>query len=88
MIPVIASTAASLVGKIYDDIAKKADDLSAQSASQSADGVNFSTVLNHVGGSNSTRPSSSTQSLQHAADVASQLSKSADLTAAINAPGA
>jgi hypothetical protein len=88
MIPVIASTAASLVGKIYDDIAKKADDLSAQSAPQSADGVNFSTVLNHVGASNPTRPSSSAQALQHAAEFASQLSKSAEETAAVNTPGA
>jgi hypothetical protein len=88
MIPILATSAASFVGKLYDDITTKAADLSAQSAPDSADGVNFSTLLNHIGASNSAGKLSSAQSLQHAADFASQLPKSADLTAAMSAFGA
>ena len=88
MIPLLATSAVSFVGKLYDDISTKAADLSAQSAPDSTDGVNFSTLLNNVGASNSGRKLSSIQSLQQGADFASQLSKSADVTSAMSAFGA
>jgi hypothetical protein len=85
MIPILATSAVSIANEIYDDIATKSASSSAQSATKPADGVNFSTLLNHAGASHS---AGGTQSLQQAADLFSQLTKGSDMEAAFKSFGA
>jgi len=85
MIPILATSAASIVGGIYDDLATKPASSSAQSATQPADGVNFTTLLNHAGAPHSAKEA---QSLQHVADLFSQLTKGSDVEAAVKSLGA
>jgi hypothetical protein len=86
MIPILATSAASIAGEIYDDLTTKSASSTAQSATQPTDGVNFSALL-PTGAPHSARQVASTQSLQDAASLFSQLTKGTDAAAAANSFG-
>jgi hypothetical protein len=88
MIPILAAAAVSTISDIYQKLAAKAPDTSAQSVSQAPAAANFSTILNSSSAANATQAISSTQRLQSAAGLTSQLLNSADVTSAISASGA